>query len=349
MIATKNPTGDTSPGATMSAARAGELREALNRSLRGKADVIEHVLACLLARGHLLLEDLPGLGKTTLAKAIADAVGGRFSRVQCTPDLLPGDITGFSVFNQKSREFDFLPGPVFSDVMLADEINRTTPRTQSALLEAMAERQVTVDNVRRRLSQTFFVIATQNPVEHHGTYPLPEAQLDRFMFLIRIGYPTEAQELEIVRRTTGRSRPEPNRVLSAEDCTALQEIVREMPVPDHVISYALRIVRATRGSDASAPSMVKDYLSWGAGPRASQFLVLAAKAKALLEGDQHVMVHHIRSVALPVLRHRIVTNFNAQADRVTSDDVIASLLESVPVESTDPVTAKGLDRTMPVQ
>jgi MoxR-like ATPase len=186
------------------------LRAALNRALRGKADVVEKVLACLLARGHLLLEDLPGLGKTTLAKAVAAAVGGKFARIQCTPDLLPGDITGFSIFNQKTREFEFQPGPVFANVLLADEINRTTPRTQSALLEAMAERQVTVDNVRHALAPTFFVIATQNPVEHHGTYPLPEAQLDRFAMKLSVGYPDRSDELDLLAAAVGhvRTRPE---------------------------------------------------------------------------------------------------------------------------------------------
>jgi MoxR-like ATPase len=329
------------------------LRQELAGTIVGQDDVVQQLLLAILCGGHALVEGVPGLAKTLIIASLAKTLSLDFKRIQFTPDLMPSDVTGTEVIQEDkatgTRELRFMRGPVFANIVLADEINRTPPKTQAALLEAMQEGQVTSGGTNHRLPRPFFVLATQNPIEQEGTYPLPEAQLDRFMFLIRIGYPTEAQELEIVRRTTGRSRPEPNRVLGAEDCTALQEIVREMPVPDHVISYALRIVRATRGGDPSAPSMVRDYLSWGAGPRASQFLVLAAKAKALLDGDPHVMVHHIRSVALPVLRHRIVTNFNAQADRVTSDNVIASLLDSVPVESTDPLTAKGLDRTMPVQ
>lgn len=298
MIATKNPTGDTSPGATMSAARAGELRAALNRSLRGKADVIEHVLACLLARGHLLLEDLPGLGKTTLAKAIADAVGGRFSRVQCTPDLLPGDITGFSVFNQKSREFDFLPGPVFSDVMLADEINRTTPRTQSALLEAMAERQVTVDNVRRRLSQTFFVIATQNPVEHHGTYPLPEAQLDRFAMKLSVGYPGREDELELLADALGRVGDAGGSpvVLAEGELAALQEQVSRVAVSPKVRGYLVDLGRASR----SHPRV-----TLGLSPRGILVWQRVAQARAFLAERSFVTPDDVQSVAGPVLGVRL--------------------------------------------
>ncbi|MCS6852605.1 MAG: AAA family ATPase, partial [Gemmataceae bacterium] len=225
------------------------LRAALNRALRGKGPVTERVLACLLARGHLLLEDLPGLGKTTLAKALAAAVGGSFARVQCTPDLLPGDITGFSIFNQKTREFEFQRGPVFADVLLADEINRTTPRTQSALLEAMAERQATVDNVRHPLSATFFVIATQNPVEHHGTYPLPEAQLDRFAMKLSIGYPERSDELDLLASAAGESVTEATReaVLQPGELLQLQHRVARIAVQPNVRAYLVDLTRATRG------------------------------------------------------------------------------------------------------
>jgi MoxR-like ATPase len=294
------------------------LCSALNRALRGKVEVIEFVLACLLARGHLLLEDLPGLGKTTLAKALAGAIGGRFSRVQCTPDLLPGDITGFSVFNQKTREFEFLPGPVFADVLLADEINRTTPRTQSALLEAMAERQVTVDNVQHPLCPTFFVIATQNPIEHHGTYPLPEAQLDRFAMKLSIGYPERDDELRLLAAAVGEVNGAPcvKGVLEVGQLTVLQEQVARITVSPNVRAYLVDLGRATR----SHPQV-----RLGLSPRGLLLWQRVAQAWAFLRQRPFVTPDDVQQVALPVLGVRLGTVPEATAD------VLKQIVESVPV------------------
>jgi MoxR-like ATPase len=298
--------------------RIAALRSALNQALRGKADVIEQTLACLLARGHLLLEDLPGLGKTTLAKALAQTIGGQFARVQCTPDLLPGDITGFSVFNQKTREFEFLPGPVFAEVLLADEINRTTPRTQSALLEAMGERQVTVDNVRHGLASTFFVIATQNPVEHHGTYPLPEAQLDRFAMKLSIGYPERGAELELLSAAVGdlKSAPAVERVLDAGQLTALQERVAQTAVTDNVRAYMVDLGRATRSHA---------QVTLGLSPRGLLLWQRVAQAWAFLRARPFVTPDDVQQVALPVLSVRL----GLAADAV--GNVLKQIMESVPV------------------
>jgi MoxR-like ATPase len=265
----------------------------------------------------------------------------QFSRIQFTPDLMPSDITGTEVIEEDrssgNRSLRFVRGPVYANIVLADEINRTPPKTQAALLEAMQERQVTVGGVAHPLPSPFFVLATQNPIEQEGTYPLPEAQLDRFMLNIRIGYPTEDEEMEIVARTTGERRVNTDPVLDAADLGRAQSVVRRMPVAPHVIRHALRLVRATRVGDraddtADVPAIVRDYVSWGAGPRASQFLVLAAKAHALMRGDSHVTPEHLHSVALPVLRHRIVTNFNAEADGVTSEAIVRRLVHEVPVD-----------------
>ncbi len=294
------------------------LRDALNQALRGKADVVEKVLACLLARGHLLLEDLPGLGKTTLAKAVAAAAGGRFSRVQCTPDLLPGDVTGFSVFNQKTREFEFLPGPVFSDVLLADEINRTTPRTQSALLEAMAERQVTVDNVRHNLTPTFFVIATQNPVEHHGTYPLPEAQRDRFAMQLSVGYPEREDELGLLSAAIGHVADLPGQgtALAEGELAALQERVSRVAVQPNVQAYLVDLGRATRAHPK---------VTLGLSPRGLLIWQRVAQAWAYLEGRPFVTPDDVQEVAAPVLGVRLGLAPDA------AGSVIDQLLETVPV------------------
>lgn len=273
----------------------GLLRATLGRSLRGKPEVIEHVLTCLLARGHLLLEDRPGTGKTTLAKSLAALIGGRFARVQCTPDLLPGDITGFSVFNQKSREFDFLPGPVFADVLLADEINRTTPRTQSALLEAMGEQQVTVDNTQYPLSNTFFVIATQNPIEHHGTYPLPEAQLDRFAMKLRIGYPAREDETAMLAAAAGGEadvRIDTAAILSPEQLRQLQAVVAGISVARSIQEYLVDLAHATREHPR---------LTLGLSPRGLLIWQRLCQARAFLQQRDYVIPDDVQEVALPVL------------------------------------------------
>lgn len=294
------------------------LRTALNQALRGKADVVEMVLAGLLARGHLLLEDLPGLGKTTLAKALAQAVGGRFSRVQCTPDLLPGDITGMSVFNQKTREFDFMPGPVFADVLLADEINRTTPRAQSALLEAMAERQVTVDNVRHVLAPSFFVIATQNPVEHHGTYPLPEAQLDRFAMKLRVGYPDRAHEVDLLGSAIGEAESREHRtpVLAAGDLRAMQDSVARVAVTEKVREYLVDLAGATRKHPRVA---------LGLSPRGVLTWQRVAQAWAFLKERPFVTPDDIQDVAIPVLDVRL------GLDSASTSRMVGELIGSVKV------------------
>jgi MoxR-like ATPase len=295
------------------------IRTALNDALKGKAEVVEHVLACLLARGHLLIEDLPGLGKTTLAKALAQALGGKFARVQCTPDLLPGDITGFRIFNQNTREFEFLPGPVFADVLLADEINRTTPRTQSALLEAMAERQVTVDNVRHVLSTTFFVIATQNPVEQHGTYPLPEAQLDRFAMKLRIGYPGRDHELSLLESAVGSNADEDQTgapVIEPGSLRALQDRVGHVAVGTAVREYLVSLAHATRAHR---------QVGLGLSPRGLLIWQRLAQARAFLAGRNYVTPDDVLDVAEPVLSVRLGTDPDVAAR------VHAEITASVPV------------------
>lgn len=300
------------------------VRETLNAALRGKHDVVENVLACLLARGHLLIEDLPGLGKTTLAKALASSVGGRFNRLQCTPDLLPGDVTGFSIFNQKTREFDFLPGPVFADVLLVDEINRTTPRTQSALLEAMAEHQVTVDNVQHKLNDTFFVIATQNPADHHGTYPLPEAQLDRFAMKLRIGYPHRDHEMDILAAAVGpcceRDTPGVESVFRADDLHHLQQHVAAIAVSEMIRSYLVDLAAATRSHR---------QVTLGLSPRGLLTWQRVSQAKAFLSGRSFVIPDDIQSVATPVLEVRL--GLDRASGVAAIEEILASV--SVPVGS----------------
>jgi MoxR-like ATPase len=308
-------------GAELLAAGEGvpRIRSALNAALRGKADVVEQVLACLLARGHLLIEDLPGLGKTTLAKALARSIGGRFARIQCTPDLLPGDITGFRAYDQKTREFEFLPGPVFADVLLADEINRATPRTQSALLEAMAERQVTIDNVRHVLCPSFFVIATQNPVEQHGTYPLPEAQLDRFAMKLRIGYPGREHELAMLEAATGERSDEGDsgeEVLSPGQLRILQEQVGRLAVSELVRGYLVELAHASRRHP---------QVTLGLSPRGLLTWQRVAQSWAYLQGRAFVTPDDVQDVAGPVLGVRL------GIEPEVSDRVLAEILASVPV------------------
>lgn len=301
----------------------------------GQRDVIEQLLIALFARGHCLLVGVPGLAKTLMIRTLADALSLDFNRIQFTPDLMPADITGTEVIQEDklsgTRAFRFLPGPLFANIVLADEINRTPPKTQAALLEAMQEQQVTVGGQRHVLPSPFFVLATQNPIEQEGTYPLPEAQLDRFLFMVHVDYPSEEEELEIVKRTTTDASSQLSSALTAEDILALSQIVRRVPIADHLARYAIQFARRTRVRDAGVPDMVRNYVSWGAGPRASQYLVLAAKARAVLHGRCYVSGDDIRAVARPVLRHRIVTNFSAEADGVKPDDIVAHLIDQLPV------------------
>jgi MoxR-like ATPase len=279
---------------------------------------------------------VPGLAKTLMISTLARTLNLTFSRIQFTPDLMPADITGTEVIQDDrasgAREFKFLRGPIFANVILADEINRTPPKTQSALLEAMQEYQITAGGTRHRLSEPFFVLATQNPIEQEGTYPLPEAQLDRFMFNILVDYPSEDEEFQIVKRTTADVEATVVRTLSGAQILDLQRIVRRVPVADHVIRYALELVRRTRPRNTDAPDFIRSYVHWGAGPRASQYLILGAKARAVLQGRYYAGCEDVRAVAQPVLRHRILTNFNAEAEGVKPDDIIRRLMESVRTE-----------------
>jgi MoxR-like ATPase len=331
-----------------------KLRAEIAKVVVGQDEVVDLMLMTLFCGGHALVVGVPGLAKTLLISTIARSLSLGFSRIQFTPDLMPSDITGTEVIEEDkttgSRELRFVKGPIFANVILADEINRTPPKTQAALLEAMQEHQVTTAGVQHKLPEPFFVLATQNPIEQEGTYPLPEAQLDRFMFNITIGYPDEEEEVEIIRRTTSTQVAQPQPCLTSEDVLKVQQLVREAPVADHVIRYALRLVRSTRIKEHSAdnpkPQIVRDYLAWGAGPRAGQNLILAAKAKAVLSGSFHVTPEHVKSVAKPVLRHRIICNFNAEADGVTTDDVIDRLLKDTPVDGAGPGEKRQMDAVL---
>ena len=306
------------------------ITEQLGRVIVGQRQVIEELLIAMFSRGHCLLVGVPGLAKTLMIRTLADALALHFSRIQFTPDLMPADITGTEVIQEDklsgSRGFKFLKGPIFANVILADEINRTPPKTQSALLEAMQEYQITAGGTRHRLAEPFFVLATQNPIEHEGTYPLPEAQLDRFMFHILVDYPSEDEEFRIVRQTTADLETHVAPTLSGEQILALQKIVRRVPVADHVIHYALDLVRRTRASAADAPDFIRSYVQWGAGPRASQYLILGAKARAVLQGRYYANCEDVRAVACPVLRHRILTNFNAEAEGIKTDEIVRRLI-----------------------
>jgi MoxR-like ATPase len=311
-----------------------QITDELARVIVGQRQVIEEMMITLCAQGHCLLVGVPGLAKTLMIRTLSDALSLSFSRIQFTPDLMPADITGTEVIQEdrtsRTRDFRFLQGPIFANVVLADEINRTPPKTQAALLEAMQEHQVTVGGVRHALVEPFFVLATQNPIEHEGTYPLPEAQLDRFMFNILVDYPDEEEELSIVKRTTTDVTLKASPTLNAEQIIRLGHVVRKVPVADYVTRYAIQLARLTRPRRGDVPDFVRDYVRWGAGPRASQYLVLGGKARAALRGRFCVSTDDIRAVATPVLRHRILTNFNAEADGLTSDDIIRRLLETVP-------------------
>ncbi|HZO86758.1 MAG TPA: MoxR family ATPase [Chthonomonadaceae bacterium] len=315
------------------------IRSEIGRVVIGQDAVIEELLIAVFARGHCILVGVPGLAKTLLVSTLSRILSLSFKRIQFTPDLMPADITGTEIIQEdpltRERKFVFLQGPLFANMILADEINRTPPKTQAALLEAMQEHKITVGGQSYRLAEPFFVLATQNPIEQEGTYPLPEAQLDRFMFMVTVGYPSAEEELAIMKATTGSQQVELKGMLDAEDILALQEIVRRVPVGDHVFRYAMALTRATRPNEPEAPDFVRECVSWGAGPRASQYLILGAKARAALYGRNYASTEDVAAVALPVLRHRIVTNFNAEAEGMTADKIVQKLLQQTP-RPTDP-------------
>lgn len=312
------------------------MRDQISQVIVGQHDVIDELLIALFSRGHVLLVGVPGLAKTLLVSTVAKILQLSFRRIQFTPDLMPSDITGTDILQDDPetghRQFEFLQGPIFTHCLLADEVNRTPPKTQAALLEAMQERRVTVGAHTYRLPDPFFVLATQNPIEQEGTYPLPEAQLDRFMFNTVVRYPTASEELLILKQTTGEATAEVKPSLTDQQILALQAIVRKVPVADHVYIYARDLVRATRPNEPDATSFVKEHLAWGAGPRAGQYLIVGAKARALLQGRFHVTTDDIKALAHPVLRHRIVTTFSAENAGLSTDDVITQLVEQVPIE-----------------
>ncbi|MGV6813550.1 MAG: AAA family ATPase [Phycisphaerales bacterium] len=319
------------------------LKAEIAQMIIGQDEVVDQILIAVFSKGHAMLVGVPGLAKTLLISTIARAMELEFSRIQFTPDLMPSDITGTEVIEEDKatgqRSLRFVRGPVFANVVLADEINRTPPKTQAAMLEAMQERQVTIGGERHPLPAPFFVLATQNPLEQEGTYPLPEAQLDRFMLQVMVRYPSEEEELEVIRRSACKGEVQVKRVINADQIAQVQRIIQHTPVPDHVLRYALRLVRSTRSDEQhQAPEMVQDYLAWGAGPRASEALIQAAKAYAMLKGNGIVGIDSVRAVAHPVLRHRLLMNFNAQADQITPDMVVDQLLSTIPehtMSSTD--------------
>ncbi len=307
------------------------VKKEIAKVIIGQDEIIEHLLLSLLSRGHCLLVGVPGLAKTLIIKTLADVLDLKFNRIQFTPDLMPSDITGTEILEEdsitKKREFRFILGPIFANVILADEINRTPPKTQAALLEAMQEHKVTIAGKSYSLDEPFFVLATQNPIEQEGTYPLPEAQLDRFMFNLWLDYPSLDEEKEIVKTTTSGFFPELNKIVSAEELVKFQKLVRRVPVAENVISFAVNFVNKTRPNNPQAPQFIKEWLRWGAGPRASQYLILAAKAKAVCDGRFTPNIDDVKSVLIPVLRHRIITNFNAEAEGINSVEVIKKISE----------------------
>src|SRR6056297_673260 len=311
-----------------------KIREQLGKVIVGQDDVIDEIMIGLFSRGHVMLEGVPGLAKTLMISTLAKTLDLSFSRIQFTPDLMPADVTGTEIIEEDRasghRSFRFMQGPWFANVVLADEINRTPPKTQASLLEAMQERQVTVGRTRHVLDDPFFVLATQNPIEQEGTYPLPEAQQDRFMFKIFVQYPSFDEEFEVARRTTGTAVADVKPILSGEDIMALQNLVRQVPVSDHVVRFALSLVRQTRVGSEGVPDFVDELVGWGAGPRAVQFLILGGKARALLDGRFHVQVEDIAALAPPVLRHRMVVNFAAESEGISSDDVITRIVDATP-------------------
>jgi MoxR-like ATPase len=311
------------------AAEGARIAANVSRVVQGKPDVVRLALVVLLAEGHLLVEDVPGTGKTTLAKALAASIDASVRRIQFTPDLLPSDVTGVAIYDQETREFEFKPGAIFANVVVADEINRASPKTQSALLECMEERQVTVDGVSYELARPFLVMATQNPLEMEGTYPLPEAQLDRFLFKLWVPFPAEEDLVRIMDRTTGAETPTAGKVTSAGEIVAMQRVARSIPIAPHVTAYAVSLLAATHPDQERAPSLVRQYVRYGGSPRGAQALVLAGKISALLDGRYNVSVDDIRSVALPALRHRVIRNFEGEAEGISSDAVVRAVLDAV--------------------
>jgi len=318
----------------------GQARDAIVAELRktivGMDEVIDEMMIAIFARGHCLLVGVPGLAKTLLVSTLAQTMSLSFKRIQFTPDLMPSDITGTELLQEDpethQRKFKFLEGPVFTNLLLADEINRTPPKTQAALLEAMQEKRISSGGVDYKLDKPFFVLATQNPIEQEGTYPLPEAQLDRFLFNIMVKYPSHGEELDIMRSVTSDDEPQLEEVVNGPSIIEFQHVVRRIPVADHIFEYAAAIVRATRPDEADAPEFVKKYMAWGAGPRASLNLILAGKARAALRGRCHVAVEDIQALCLPVLRHRIIPNFAARSEGMTSDSLITRLLDEIPAD-----------------
>ncbi|MBE7446375.1 MAG: MoxR family ATPase [Planctomycetia bacterium] len=310
-----------------------KIKKEIAKVIIGQEEVIDHLLIALFCKGHCLFVGVPGLAKTLLVSTLADVLNLKFNRIQFTPDLMPADITGTDILEQDhttgKRFFKFIKGPIFSNILLADEINRTPPKTQAALLQSMQEYKVTASGATYVLDLPFIVFATQNPIEQEGTYPLPEAQLDRFMFQIDVQYPSREEEIEIVRTTTSAFKPRVDKVFSPEEIMNLQDLVTRVPVADHVLEYAIRLVRGSRPTDISAPDFIKKWISWGAGPRASQFLILGGKARALLDGRYAATCNDVRAIAKPILQHRIITNFNAEAEGKTSLHVIDQLLDTI--------------------
>ncbi len=328
-LTTAPPPGAISPD--VFAERAERIEREVGRVIVGQRDLVRHALTCLLANGHALLEGVPGLGKTMLVRTIADVIDCAFNRIQFTPDLMPADITGTNILVEEggARIFRFQPGPIFANLVLADEINRATPKTQSSLLEAMQEHQVTVARQRYPLDAPFFVLATQNPLEMEGTYPLPEAQLDRFLFKVMVPFPSEEDLLRIVDRTTGSDAPTAGKVCTAAEIVEMQRLARAVPIAPHVAAYAVSLLAATHPDQPRAPQLVREYVRYGGSPRGAQALVTAAKIGALLDGRFNVAVDDIRAVALPALRHRVILNFEGEAEGITTEAVIRTILDSV--------------------
>ncbi|MCA9166138.1 MAG: MoxR family ATPase [Planctomycetales bacterium] len=322
------------------------MQQELQRVIVGQHEVIEQLFAAIFTRGHCLLEGVPGLAKTLMVSTLASILDVGFKRIQFTPDLMPSDITGTNLLDEDEngkRQFRFVEGPIFTNILLADEINRTPPKTQAALLQAMQEREVTVGRTTYSLPEPFFTIATQNPIEQEGTYPLPEAQLDRFMFNIKVGYPTAQEEEQILATTTRNEKVEVRKVLTARSIVNLQRLVSSVAVSEYIVKYVARLIRATRPKDDSAPDFVREWVDWGAGPRAGQFLINGGKALAAMDGRFSVAIDDVKKIAVPVLRHRVSTNFQAQAEGMNTDDVIRRLLETIP----EPEIAKYSTATPP--